>query len=99
MSELSKAFVARLIHWLTPKPAALPEPPLKPGICECTHARCHHKDGKGSCFAQYEPNSEENKTDFWLGCACQCFILDDDDDDDGDPETPSPKELERLYSK
>ena len=104
MRELWKAFIARLIYVLTPKPPAVPqatvvEVPMKPGTCECSHDRCHHIGGKGHCAVGYEPNSEENNTGKWQYCACQIFIRDDDDDEDDEPETPTPSELERMYSK
>lgn len=106
MSELWKAFVARVVYWLTPKPYVpppapiilAPEPPLKPGICECGHKRCHHIGGKGECVcALYGPDAAHKE--WWGGCACRVFILDEDDDDEEEPETPSPEELERMYSR
>jgi hypothetical protein len=107
MRELWKAFLARLVYWLTPKPVIpptvvvqAPEPPLKPGNCECDHMRCSHVEGKGKCTVMYAPKSEHNHSDVWTKCACNVYIPDDDDDDsDDDPETPSPSELERLYRK
>jgi len=78
-----------------------PEPPLKPGVCECGHRRCNHVAGKGKCScAICKP--DDKHTEYWGLCACQTFILDkeeDDDDDEEEPETPSPEELERMYQK
>lgn len=105
MKELWKAFLARLIHMLTPKlPAPIiveaPEQPLKPGTCECSHARCAHRDGKGKCAAGFKPHSDLNDTDGWLYCGCQCFIPKrDDNDGEDEPRTPSPEELEKLYNR
>ena len=105
MRELWRAFVARVVYWLTPKPPVpavvqVSEPPLAYGECVCSHGRNFHRDGKGSCsVALNEPDGKHN--DFWGECACQVFILDEDDDDDPEPEpeTPSPSELERLYQR
>jgi hypothetical protein len=102
--DLWKALVARLVYWLTPKPPVppppvimqAPEPPLKPGICECEHERSTHVGGKGKCCAEYPPDKEWPRG---AQCACQLFILNDDDDGDDDPETPSPAELEWLYQR
>ena len=108
MGELWKAFIARLVHWLTPKlpvppPVPIvqaPEPPLKPGRCECQHNRCAHIHGKGKCHAGFPPKSERNGSEEWRYCVCQIFIpVDDDNDDEEEPETPSPSELERLWQK
>ena len=107
MKELWKALVARLVYLITPKPPIPPAPiiveapelPLKPGTCECGHARCHHIGGKGKCGAAWPPKTTHNDSDEWRYCACHIFILDDDDDGDNDPETPTPSELERLFSK
>jgi hypothetical protein len=104
MGELWKAFVARLVYLLTPKPPVppppvivqAPEPPLTPGWCECGHIRSIHVAGRGKCTKGY-PKSDE-----WPNgaiCACKIFILDDDDDDEDEPETPTPSELERLYQR
>lgn len=106
MRELWQAFLARLVYWLTPKPhvpapapiVQAPEPPLTAGTCECDHGRCFHAGGKGKCGVGYEPKSEDNPSDRWTYCACQCFVLDDDDDRDGEPETPSPEALERMFT-
>jgi len=103
VSDLWKAFVARLVYWITPKPpvhpapvvVAAPEPPLKPGFCECGHLRCLHVGGKGKCVKNYPPSE---KWPNGASCGCQIFILDDDDDEE-EPETPSPSELEELYKK
>ena len=101
MNDLWKAFVARLASWLTPKPPRSiivqePEPPLRPGTCECEHERCFHVGGKGRCTAEFPPDEEWPRGAY---CACQMFILDDDDDGEDAPETPSPEALERLYQR
>jgi hypothetical protein len=106
MKALWNALIARLVYWITPKPPVIdpapiikvqaPEPPLKPGICECEHDRCYHVGGKGKCTVEY-PKDEE-----WPNgaiCSCVVFILDDDNDDDNEPETPTPSELEKLYQR
>jgi hypothetical protein len=91
MNELWKAFVARLVYWLTPNP------PLKHGICVCDHKRNDHVGGKGHCVAEFPPDSE------WphgARCACQIFVLAKDDrGGNGSSDTPSPAELERMFSK
>ena len=74
---------------------------LKPGGCECGHARCSHKKGKGKCCAAHPPDEESAE---WSDCSCQIFILDDDDDDGDDPEPetpadPSVEELNKLMSR
>lgn len=105
MRELWKAFISRMVYWLTPKPPAppapvieqTPEPPLKPGKCECGHLRCSHVGGKGRCTMAWPPSE---KWPTGSRCSCQTFILDKDDgDDEEEPETPSPSELEELYKK
>jgi len=99
MKVLWNAFVARLTYWLTPKPPApvivqAPEPPLKPGVCECEHDRCNHVGGKGKCTVAYPADLE------WPDgaiCSCEIYIRDDDNDDGDEPETPTPSELQKLY--
>jgi hypothetical protein len=81
-----------------PKPK---EEALKPGICECGHDRCHHRNGKDNCVVDLtETVSKEMrdaKPNSWWSCSCQIFILDEDDDDDDDsPETPIDPELAQL---
>ena len=107
MKQLWNALIARLVYGLTPKPPVppeprpapviqAPEPPLKPGVCECEHIRCIHIGGKGQCTKGY-PKSDE-----WPDgaiCACEIFIPKKDDPPDPQPETPSPSELEELYRK
>jgi hypothetical protein len=75
---------------------AVPAVPLKPGTCECEHSRCCHERGTGQCHVQYEPHTEDNKTDKWSCCACQIFILDDDNGNDDTPEVPVDPELAEL---
>jgi hypothetical protein len=101
MNRLLKAFLARLVHWVTPKPPRPiimqePEPPLRPGTCECDHERCCHIDGKGKCKAEFPPDKEWPRGAY---CACEIFILDKDNGSDGTPQTPSPSELEELWKK
>jgi hypothetical protein len=99
MRELWTALVARLVYILTPRGpqiAAPPQPPLKPGGCECGHLRCSHDEGRGRCRGSWPPD-EKNKD--WTGCSCVLYIYDPDEDDD-DPDSapcPSPEELERMY--
>lgn len=108
MKALLDAFIARLTYWLTPKPPTLPAPPapivvqappppLRPGICECSHIRSIHVEGKGVCTRGY-PKSKE-----WpdgARCACQIFIpkKNDPGDDAPAPPTPSAEELERMIN-
>jgi hypothetical protein len=107
MRELWNALIARLVYGLTPKPPVpppapivqAPEPPLKSGVCMCSHQRCTHENGKGRCHGQFKPNTEHNDTDGWLHCGCQIYIPKKDDPPDPQPETPSPSELEELYRK
>ena len=96
MKQLWNALIARLVWILTPrpKPDPLPDEVLKPGICECDHARSSHVGGKGQCTVEYPPDEEWPRG---AKCACEIFILDDDDDEgDDEPETPSPSELEKM---
>lgn len=94
MKQLWNALIARLVYWLIPKPrvdppAPIPDPPLKPGTCECDHKRCHHVGGKGQCTVAYPVDKE------WPNgaiCACMIFILDKDNDNGDEPETPSPRD-------
>ena len=95
MGELWKAFVARLVYLLTPKPV-VPTEMLKPGICECEHDRCVHKNGRGKCCGHWPPDKETN---YWTDCSCQLFIPEKDDDAADSPETPSPSELEKLWQR
>jgi hypothetical protein len=110
MKALWNALIARMVYWLTPKPPVVlsapivqvqaPDPPLKPGVCQCSHQRCAHISGKGKCYAQYKPHSKDNDTDGWLHCGCQIYIPKKDDPPDAQPETPAPSadELERMFS-
>ena len=81
---------------------ALPAPPvpLKPGTCECSHGRCYHENGTGTCGVAFKPHSEDNDTGNWLYCSCRIFILDDDGDDSpevpDEPEGVEVSELERI---
>lgn len=102
MKSLWGALIARLVYWITPKPyvappAPIPEPPMKPGKCECGHLRSSHVGGKSACTLAWPPNEE------WptgSHCSCQVFIpYKDSDGGEGEPETPSPEELERLFQK
>jgi hypothetical protein len=107
MRELWKAFITRLVYMLTPKPhvpppapvVLAPEPPLKPGVCQCYHGRNAHADGKGRCHGMFRPNSSYNDTNDWLGCSCQIYIPKRDDPSDQQPEypTPSADELEKMF--
>ena len=53
MRDLWKAFVARIVYWLTPKP------PLTSEICQCEHWRCAHVRGEGHCVFEYPQEKEE----------------------------------------
>ena len=89
MRDLWKAFVARVVYWMTPKP------PLTSEICQCEHWRCGHVKGEGYCVFEYPPEELGRRT----MCGCQVFIPKKDDGDHSDSEAPSPSELERLYQK
>lgn len=104
MKQLWQTLIARLVYWLTPKPSVVPpapimqtpEPPLKAGICECTHLRCSHIEGRGRCSLVFEPSEKFPRGSF---CSCQVFIPRKDNYGENEPETPSPEELEKLYQK
>jgi len=75
-----------------------PKEPLKPGICECGHARCLHKKGTGRCNKNWGPSDKH--LGYLSVCACEIYIpKKDDNDDDPQPDTPSPSELEALYQR
>ena len=76
--------------WWKRKPKQ--EEVLRPGLCECTHNRSSHENGKGKCHA-----TEDDWPD-GSSCACQIYIrAEDDNDGDVQPETPSLSELEKMY--
>jgi hypothetical protein len=73
-----------------------PEPELKPQICQCTHIRSVHEQGKSRCHAGYPVDDE------WphgAHCACQIFIpyKDPGDDEPPKPVDPSLDEIEKIY--
>jgi hypothetical protein len=84
MKELWQAFLARLIYWLTPKPAEV----LTLGTCQCDHLRCCHVKGKYNCTAAVDDSV----------CACEVYIRKKGDGDDDVP-TPTPEQLERMFTK
>ena len=87
MRDIWKAFKYWIISPLVP-PA--------PGNCECGHARCAHKRGRGACVAVIDEREGEC---VYIACACQIYIY-GGDDNGGDDLIPTPApgidELERI---
>lgn len=91
-TRVYEAFLMWLYRKLSPEDIES----LRPGYCECEHARCSHVGGKGECKGQWPPDEEAKE---WTDCACQIFIRDDDDSDGDEPVVPTPEEMEKMFNR